>query len=270
MLVGAITSLPGVQDKILLARITNSWHQVLDGYPSTHIIKPESKEHPSLIFDEEYGARIAREVGLANYPTALENFNGTTELVITRYDRSDEIPPIRVHQEDMNQALGARQNQKYQEHGGKVNLRKIAEIFSKNGDINSLTRLLKLNVLAVAIGNLDLHAKNISILHLENGESTLAPAYDTVPLTHHPDTDKKMALAVNGKYFHAQITVADIVAEAASWGLKESQKIVNDTLEIVRSVAVTQKPDSRAYGDLDTDIGRFTQNLLDGKPTLGA
>jgi len=79
-----------------------------------------------------------------------------------------------------------------------------------------------------------------------------------------------MALAVNGKYFHAQITVADIVAEAVSWGLKESRKIVNDTLEIVRSVAVTQKPDSRAYRDLDTDIGRSTQNLLDGKPTLGA
>ena len=264
------TSLPGVQDKIVLARIADSWHQVLDGYPSTHIIKPESKEHPSLIFDEEYGARIAREVGLANYSTVLESFNGTVGLVIARYDRFDEIPPTRIHQEDMNQALGARKNQKYQQHGGKVSLRRIAEIFSKNGDRDSLIRLLKLNTLAVAIGNLDLHAKNISILHLENGESTLAPAYDTVPLIHHPNTDKKMALAVNGKYFHAQITKADIVAEAASWGLKESQKVVNDTLEIVGSVVVTQKPDSRAYRELDRDIGMFTRNLLDGKPTMSA
>lgn len=260
------TSLPGVQDKIVLAKIKGAWHQVLDGYPSTHIIKPVSKDYPTIIFDEEYGARLARAVGLASYTTELEIFNGTTGLVIERYDRSAQIPPERIHQEDMNQALGARGNQKYQEFGGKVNLRRIAEIFRMNGDSDSLTRLLKLNTLAVAIGNLDLHAKNISILHLPNGDSTMAPAYDTVPLMHNPDNDKKMALAINGKYFHAQISSEDIVLEAISWGIKNPRKIVNDTLEIIKTAVNNEQPDSRAYRELSNEIGVFTKNLLDGKP----
>lgn len=262
------TSLPGVQDKIVLAKINGAWHQVLDGYPSTHIIKPVSKDYSTIIFDEEYGARLARAVGLANYTVELEIFHGTTGLVIERYDRSAQIPPERIHQEDMNQALGARGNQKYQEYGGKVNLRRIAEIFRKNGDSDSLTRLLKLNTLAVAIGNLDLHAKNIAILHLPNGDSTLAPAYDTVPLMHNPDNDQKMALAINGKYFHAQISAEDIVSEAISWGIKNPGKIVNDTLEIIKTAVKNEQPDPRAYRELSNEIGAFTQNLLDGKPAI--
>ncbi len=261
------TSLAGVQDKILLAKINNDWHQVLDGYPSTHILKPESKEYPTLIFDEEYGARIAREVELASYQSTLEEFNGSTALVIERYDRSLEIPPERIHQEDMNQALGARRNQKYQEFGGKVSLGRIAEIFRKNGESDSLVRLLKLTTLAVAIGNLDLHAKNISILHLPNGDLTLAPAYDTVPLVHQSESEKKMALAINGKYHHTQIALADIVAEGKSWGVQDPQKTVNDTLEIVKSFVNTQQPDPRSYSNLNQEIGMFTQNLLDGRAT---
>ena len=262
------TSLAGVQDKILLAKLGGAWHQVVDGYPSTHIIKPISKDYPTIIFDEEYGARLARVVGLASYTTVLENFNGTMGLVIERYDRSAQIPPARIHQEDMNQALGARGNQKYQEFGGKVNLRRIAEIFRKNGDSDSLTRLLKLNTLAVAIGNLDLHAKNIAILHFRDGGSTLAPAYDTVPLMHNPDNDQKMALAIKGKYFHAQISLEDIVLEAISWGIKNPRKIVNDTLEIIKTAVNNEQPDPRTYRELSQEIGAFTQNLLDGKPTM--
>lgn len=262
------TSLPGVQDKIVLAKINGAWHQVLDGYPSTHIIKPISKDYPTLIFDEEYGARLARAIGLASYATVLENFDGTMGLVIERYDRSANIPPDRIHQEDMNQALGAHGIQKYQERGGKVSLRRVAEIFRRNGDNESLTRLLKLTTLAVAIGNLDLHAKNISILHFPDGESTLAPAYDTVPLIHNPDTDQRMALAINDKYLHRQISSADIVAEVISWGIRDPEKIVNDALENIKSAVKNEQPDSRAYHNLSHEIDMFTQNLLDGKPTM--
>ena len=262
------TSLAGVQDKIVLAKLNGDWHQVVDGYPSTHIVKPNSKEYPTIIFDEEYGSRIAWALGLAEYRTWLENFSGTTGLVIERYDRTSDIPPRRIHQEDMNQALGARKNQKYQEYGGKVSLLRISDVFGKIGDRDSLVRLLKLNTLAVAIGNLDLHAKNISILHLSNEGSLMAPAYDTVPLVHNPGSDGKMALAVNGKYKHSQISSADILAEANSWGLKGSAEIVNDTLEIIKSFVMSESPDARAYERLSQDIALYTQNLLDGKSTM--
>lgn len=262
------TSLAGVQDKIVLAKINGEWHQVLDGYPSTHIIKPISKEQPTIIFDEEYGARLARAVGLATYATTLEEFSGTPALVIERYDRTNNVPPERIHQEDMNQALGSRGSQKYQEHGGKVSLRRIASIFQSNGDEDSLIKLLKLNTLAVAIGNVDLHAKNISMLHFFDGESTLAPAYDNVPLIHNSQSDKRMALAINGKYAHEQISTLDIIAEATSWGMRDTERIVKETLEIIGMAAKNEQPDFRAYPNLSQDISMFTQNLLDGKPTM--
>jgi len=262
------TSLAGVQDKIVLAKINGEWHQVLEGYPSTHIIKPISKNYPTTIFDEEYGARLARAIGLATYATTIEEFNGTFALVIERYDRTNTIPPKRIHQEDMNQALGGRRNQKYQEYGGKINLNRIAKIFQNNGDDESLERLLKLNTLAVAIGNADLHAKNISMLHFLDGGSSLAPAYDTVPQIHNPDSDKRMALAINGKYAHAQISSADIVAEATTWGIRNPEVIVTETLKNIMVTVKNEEPDFRAYPNLKQEISMFTQNLLDGKPTM--
>lgn len=260
------TSLAGVQDKIVLARIHSEWHQVHDGYPSTHIIKPESPQLPTVIFDEEYGARIAKELQLTTYATHLEDFDGMFGLVIERYDRTTEIPPIRIHQEDMNQALGASGNQKYQESGGKVSLKRIASIFARNGEDDSLVGLLKLNTVSMAIGNVDLHAKNISILHMANGESSMAPAYDLVPLTRQPTSDRRMALAVNGKYAHASISVQDLVDEAGSWGMKDSEEIIMETLRVIADFVRVEKPHVRASENLARDIGQFVRNLLAGAP----
>ena len=264
------TSLAGVQDKIVLAKLNNGWHQVHDGYPSTHIIKPESSQLPTIIFDEEYGARIARALQLTTYSTTIEDFGGLLGLVVERYDRTRDVPPLRIYQEDMNQALGASGNQKYQENGGKVSLKRVAKIFSNNGDSESLIGLLKLNTLAVAIGNVDLHAKNISILHFADGDSKIAPTYDNVPLTHHSVGDKRMALSVNGKYLHPQITVVDIVEEAKLWGIKDASKEVIQTLETIKDCVEVEVPHPRAYGNLNSEIALFTENLLNGKPAGSA
>lgn len=260
------SSLAGVQEKIVLAYIDSEWCQVHDGYPSTHIIKPESRDHPTVIFDEEYGARIARAVGVSEYTSELQDFTGVTGLVIERYDRALDAPQGRIHQEDMNQVLGAHGNEKYQEHGGKVSLRRIAEVFRKNGDNDSLIKLLKINTIAVALGNVDLHAKNISILHFPDGSSTMAPAYDMVPLMHQHN-DGRMALAINGEYAHSRITASDIVEEAMAWEMRNPARVVAETLETVAALIETEEPDPRAYENLNTEIGTFTRNLLAGKST---
>jgi serine/threonine-protein kinase HipA len=51
---GGKTSLAGVQDKIVLPRTENGWNQVIDGWPSTHILKPQSRDYPTSIYYEEY------------------------------------------------------------------------------------------------------------------------------------------------------------------------------------------------------------------------
>ena len=261
------TSLAGVQEKIVLANIDGNWNQVADGYPSTHILKPNSKKFPTMIFDEEYGLRIARGLGLAKNNNYIENFGGVSTLVIQRYDRNSKIPPDRIHQEDMNQALGASKKEKYQKFGGgKVTLERIAKIFKDRADKASLEQLLKMNVMAVAIGNLDLHAKNISILHFEDESSTIAPAYDTVPLTHIPDLDGEMALAVNGKYLHSEIMVEDLVSEAERWGIEDARSVAVTTIEQIVEILKSERPEPNSHPTLREDIQKYCQNLLAGKP----
>ncbi|MDR0945592.1 MAG: HipA domain-containing protein, partial [Bifidobacteriaceae bacterium] len=152
------TSLGGFQDKIVLTAHDGVWNRPLDGYPSTHILKPITPDYPTMIFDEEYGDRLARAIGLLPYETRIEEFAGVPALMIERYDRDPAAPRGRIHQEDFNQALGLSRNAKYQKQGGQVSVTRIARTVAAATDDDSLTRLARMVVLAVAVGNLDLHA----------------------------------------------------------------------------------------------------------------
>ena len=128
--IGGKTSLAGVQDKIVLARTSDDgWSRVVDGAPSPHVLKPVHARYPTLIYDEEYGARLARAVGLTSHATWVEEFEGIPAVVIERYDRYPLAPQGRVHQEDGNQVLGASGVQKYQREGGVVTLERLAHAF---------------------------------------------------------------------------------------------------------------------------------------------
>lgn len=263
---GGKSSLVGVQPKVVLARIDGAWNGVEDGYPSTHILKPVPEGHPTTIYDEEYGSRLARALGLLDYDVVLDDFAGESALVIERYDRDPELPDGRLHQEDMNQALGARGNEKYQRFGGKVTLRRIARIFSSRRDIDSLVRLARLVTLSVAAGNLDLHAKNISMIHRLDGRVSLAPAYDIVPQAHESN-DGEMALAINERYDHAALTAGDVISEIDSWGLgAEAEAVVGEALETIAATAHDEEPDGRAHPGVADDVSQFTCNLLEGRP----
>ncbi|MFD7077952.1 type II toxin-antitoxin system HipA family toxin [Nocardioides sp. NPDC059952] len=260
------TSLAGVQDKIVLVRDEHGWHRALDGYPSTHILKPVTTDFPSMIYDEEYGARFAQALGLTTYDTFIEEFAGVPALVIERYDRGDAVDgvPSRVHQEDFNQVLGARGDQKYQKYGGKVSLKRIAGEFRALGDSASLRKLARMTVLAAAIGNLDMHAKNISILHHPDGSVEIAPAYDVVPQRHLPN-DGELALAVDGVYQHAAMTRGNLVAEVASWRLRDAEALVDGVLADIAEIVEVEVPAHGAHPRLVEDIRSFTANLRDGR-----
>lgn len=264
------SSLAGVQDKIVLAAAPDGWNQVVDGYPSTHILKPAPERSPSVIFDEEYGARFARAAGLAHFQTEIRWFAGVPALVVERYDRDPLAPEGRIHQEDFNQALGASGNQKYQRVGGQMRLARIADVFLRLGDVESARRLLTLVTLSVAVGNLDLHAKNISILHSADGSITLAPAYDVVPQLHHPGVDGEMAMAVNGEFRHAALTRQHLIDEGTSWGLRDASAIVRTILDVVDGVVAAEVPLDHSHDRMQDDIRRVTRNLRDGRPAGSA
>ena len=257
------SSLAGVQDKVVLARIDGGWHQVHDGHPSTHLVKPVPDGSPTLVFDEEFGTRLARRLGLTITNVWLQDFAGTPGLVIERYDR--DLAGRRVHQEDFSQVLGARGDQKYQAIGGRVSLRRVAGVFAARGDRGSLERLLDQLTLAVGIGNLDLHTKNLSLMHPLDGPPSLAPAYDVVPLRQHKN-DGDMALAVGGEYRHAALTVDHLVAEAESWGLPGTRGRVLNLLTRLQRGIEDEEPDPRAHAALRELVAQFVRNLLRGAP----
>lgn len=260
------SSLGGVQPKIVLARVGDEWNQVVGGFPSTHILKPQLERKPTVIFDEEFGARLARRTGLADFDTHIEDFAGLSTLVIERFDRAEGE---RVHQEDFNQALGAAGNQKYQEVGGVVSLHRVAQTLSRfatTQDVNTLARMV---ILAVATGNLDLHTKNLGLLHPSSGVVTIAPAYDVVPMAHHPDADGKLALAVNKKYRRAELSAADLETELRTWGVRRPHSLVEDSLEELRAATRAESPLAGAHPGVQDDILSSIENLLDGR-AIGA
>lgn len=264
---GGKTSLAGVQDKIVLARTEDGWNRVVDGWPSSHILKPVSRDYPTSIYDEEFGARFARATGLTSYSTWIEEFEGVPAVVIERYDRSPHAPQGRIHQEDFSQVLGAAGDQKYQRYGGRVSLERIARVFSAAGDRGSLERLFRLIVVSVAVGNLDLHAKNISLVHRPDGSMTLSPAYDMVPQAHQPN-DGEVALAVAGEYRHAAIAFDHLVNEGRAWGLATAADLAEETLATVLHLTRSETPHPHAHPRLTHNIARFTSNLLTGH-TIG-
>ncbi len=257
------SSLGGVQPKIVLVRTEDGWAQSLGGYPTTHILKPRLPGGlSSVIYDEEYGSRLMRRIGLADFDSEVEDFDGLPALVIERFDREDGH---RVHQEDLSQALGAERNQKYQELGGVVSLRRVADVLRRSARRDDLQRLAAMVTAAVALGNLDMHTKNIGLLHSADGRVSLAPAYDFVPQAHMPN-DGRLALAVNGKYRLAEITAEDLLAEFASWQLRRPEPTVTDTLRGLATAVGSVQPLAGAYPGLQDQIGGIIDNLSGGRP----
>lgn len=256
------SSLGGVQPKVVLVRTDDGWAQALGGYPSTHILKPQLPgDNRTVIFDEEYGSRIARRMGLSPFDSGIEDMDGLPTLVIERFDRSSGV---RVHQEDFSQALGASGIQKYQEFGGVVSLRRAAEVLTRHARERDLRRLARMIVLAVGIGNLDLHTKNLGLLHHESGDIELAPAYDVVPQAH-SGTEGTLALAVNKKYRLAEITRDDLQHELTSWGLRRAGQLVVSTVDELAATVGAEEPLEGAASNLKSMVTTFVQNLAEGR-----
>ena len=115
------------------------------------------------------------------------------------------------------------------------------------------------------MGNLDMHAKNVSLLHLADGSVALAPAYDMVPMAHLP-SDQKLAMSVAGVYRHDQITSGMLEDEIGSWGIPDADALIDETLETVLDAIGSEVPHSGAHAGLRSDISTFAERLRRGRP----
>lgn len=113
-------------------------------------------------------------------------------------------PILRLHQEDMCQALGLAPTLKYQNEGG-PSPTDICELLTGHSsapdtDVRTFVDALAFNWL---IAGTDGHAKNYSILHGGGGRVRLAPLYDIASVLPYREFDLeavKLAMKIGGQY----------------------------------------------------------------------
>jgi len=153
----------------------------VNGAPSTHILKPDNSKLAGSVANEALCMVLARRSGLAVAEVATGRAGARSYLLVTRYDRLGEGRNVRrLHQEDFCQALGRPPVAKYQHNQSGIRGPSLPEMFAvvrENMTARDTTRLLDAVIFNIAIGNVDSHAKNYSIL-LRPRTSEMAPLYD--------------------------------------------------------------------------------------------
>ncbi|HAM00652.1 MAG TPA: type II toxin-antitoxin system HipA family toxin [Acidimicrobiaceae bacterium] len=228
-------SLAGVQGKLLLVRRPDGgWALPTGGVPSTHILKPATAL-PQVVENEAFCLRAAGHAGLAAAEVEIASVGGRPVLVVTRFDRArpDSGEVVRLHQEDACQALGIAPARKYEEHDGPSLVAMASTLRRWRAPEEELDRLLEAVTFSVAVGNADLHGKNVTFLHDGESEIRLAPLYDVMCTRAYPDVSAVAGMFVNGVTGLDDIGPGDLVAEAEAWGLpaRRAAGVVDRLLE---------------------------------------
>ncbi len=204
-------SLAGAQDKCPVLLRNDRYFLPQREAPSSHILKFELADYRHLPTYETFTMHLAGSIGLPVVDIELRSIEQTPYALITRYDRVwDERGEIqRLHQEDFCQALGYGHEKKYQDAGGPsfAQCYRLLQDASSDPAIDT-QHLLRWQIFNVLAGNSDGHAKNLSLLHLPNGETRLAPFYDLVCTRAIERIDYHLAFDVGGERDPGVITKA--------------------------------------------------------------
>lgn len=200
---GVSMSLAGVQNKLGVA--INEKGEIcipLNGAPSTHIIKPDSKALFGGVQNEALCLSLAQLCGLSVPDITTGIAGDRTFLLVKRYDRLQQGDRWRrLHQEDFCQALGKPPAAKYENNQSGVKGPTLVDMFAltRNAmsarDVLGLLDYLIFNVIAC---NTDAHAKNYSLMISGQGFS-LAPMYDVMCASAWPNVTRNLAQKIADK-----------------------------------------------------------------------
>lgn len=175
-------SLAGAQAKTALSfDDVVGWGQPHGSAATTHILKPAVVGLDGHDLNEHLCLAAARRCGLSAARTRVEAFEDQTAIVVERYDRrvvDGEL--VRIHQEDICQALGVHPGRKYQSDGG-PSPADIADLLRSviptGRAIDAIRRFVDALAFNWIVAGTDAHAKNYSLLHAGH-QTRLAPLYD--------------------------------------------------------------------------------------------
>jgi serine/threonine-protein kinase HipA len=199
-------SLAGAQAKTALVRDGQRWGQPHGALATSHILKPAIEGLDQHDLNEHLCLSAMRAVGLNAVRTSVERFEDQTAIVVARYDRvRQEERQVRIHQEDLCQALSVHPANKYQNEGG-PGPREIADLFRRAmpGPIarSATEDFLDALVWNWVIAGTDAHAKNYSLLLLRD-QVRLAPFYDVasaLPYSSIPEQKMRLAMKFGSGY----------------------------------------------------------------------
>jgi serine/threonine-protein kinase HipA len=198
-------SLAGAQAKTALLFKGGRWGVPSGSTATTHILKPAVAGLDDHDLNEHLCLDAARRAGLVAIRTKVSRFGDESAVVVDRYDRREvggEI--IRVHQEDLCQALALPPSLKYQNEGG-PGPADIAKLFRSamppRAADDAVWRFADALIWNWLIAGTDAHAKNYSLLLAED-QVRLAPLYDVASALPYDMHERKLrfAMKIGGDY----------------------------------------------------------------------
>jgi len=217
-------SLAGLQDKMLLVDLGGGrWGRPVAGTPSTHILKLDHRIHTGVVAGEAAALALARHAGLTEIEAQLVTVAGMECLIVSRFDRArdENDRVVRIHQEDMCQALGLPPSVKYElrQGGGGPEFEHVAELIDLHArDVpTELDKLASVAAFTAIIGNADGHGKNLAFIHEPHGSVRLAPLYDTVPTVLWSGLVSDAAMSIGGTVSLSAVDSTSIAREARRW-----------------------------------------------------
>lgn len=215
---GVSFSLAGAQNKIPLHIHGGQFELPKGGAASNCIIKTPMQHAQHSVTNEYFCMQLAKhvlpEVASTEY-LALEELSS---LVVHRYDRNIvDHQLVRIPQEDFCQLAGLPSRLKYESEGG-PGFAECAAIIRAYCSIpaRELLKLLKWAIFNLCIGNMDAHAKNLSLL-TSGTQRNLAPFYDLISTLYYEEFSKELAMSIGGRRNPDKI------------GLVQWQKFAEDT-----------------------------------------
>lgn len=207
---GVAMSLAGAQDKLPVWLSGSTLSVPVNGAASTHILKPDNPRLPGSVQNEALCMVLARRCGLPVAEVTTGPAGARSYLLVSRYDRTVGARVGRLHQEDFCQALARPPVAKYQHNGtGRqgVSLADMFGVIREHMTARDTNQFLQAVIFNTAIGNVDAHAKNYSIL-LTPGRAALAPLYDLMSGLAWPGITENQAQDIGGqrrgRHIHAR------------------------------------------------------------------
>jgi serine/threonine-protein kinase HipA len=244
-------SLAGAQAKTALLYRDGRWAIPSGATPTTHILKPAVAGFDDHDLNEHLCLDAARRAGLIAARTRIARFGEETAVVVTRYDRAIGDRVLRIHQEDLCQALRVPPARKYQNEGGPgpADVAKLLrELMPPDVAEDAVWRFADALIWNWLIGGTDAHAKNYSLL-LAGDQVRLAPLYDIASALPYGTHERKLRFAMKLGGDYRVYTQQDVWPAAARELGLEAETLA----ERVRELAATA-PDAFADASKSPDL----------------